>query len=370
MNPSIHPFVNELTPYRAGRPVEEIQRQYGLTKVIKLASNENPRPLPESVRAAIRDELNNLNLYPDSDNFYLRERIAATLGVAPENIIVGAGSVELIRMIVGTFVCPGQEVLTSEKTFSFYRIATTERLGRDAYVEVPMDEQLRFDLAALERAVTDRTKVIFLTNPNNPTGTCWPREAVTKFIQRIPSDKIVVLDNAYQEYVDTPSDYPDGIAEALARPNVIVLRTFSKIYGLAGLRVGYAIAAPETIAQLGRMKAPFNVSRVGQRAALAALADTDYPAESARLNRIGRQYLFEKLTALGMRVIPSVTNFLLVYPPVSANRLCDALLCQGVIVRPMESFGIPEAFRVTVGLPEENDFFLEKLALVLPGLGV
>ncbi len=368
MTPQTHPYVQELTPYRAGRPVEEIQRQFGLTRVVKLASNENPRTLPEPVRAAIADEMGNLHLYPDSDNFYLREKIAASLGVAPGNVIAGAGSVELIRMIVATFVCPGQEVLTSEKTFSFYRVATTERLGKKAYVEAPMDQNLRFDLEAIRRAVTDRTKVIFLTNPNNPTGTLLGRKAVYDFIRQIPDDRIVVLDNAYQEYVERADDYPDGIAEALSRPNVIVLRTFSKIYGLAGLRVGYAIAAAETIAQLGRLKAPFNLTRVGQRAAMAALDCAEYCSESARLNRLGRKHLAGRMEALGLRVIPSETNFLLVFPPFSASALCDALLREGVIVRPMDSFGIPEAFRVTVGLPEENEFFLEKLERVLPTL--
>ncbi|MCX6558784.1 MAG: histidinol-phosphate transaminase [Candidatus Aminicenantes bacterium] len=366
MELSVNPNVLQISPYIPGKPVEEIQREFKLKKVIKLASNENMLPIPANVRKAIRDELSQVHGYPDSDNFYLRQRLAELNGLQPGQIIVGAGSVELIHMLIRTFLKGSEKVLTSEKTFSLYKIATTEFAGQAAFVEAPMDGNLRFDLEAMARLVDEKTKIIFITNPNNPTGTFVPAAAIRRFMQKIPADRIIVLDNAYQEYVDDPDDYVTGLDEIRAGKNVVVLRTFSKVYGLAGLRVGYAMARPEIISILGRVKAPFNVTRIGQRAALASLENDDYKNRSARLNRANKAKLLGQLQSLGLRVLPSQTNFLLFFPSGDVNELNLRLLKEGVIIRPTAGFGIPEAMRVTVGLEEENDFFIKKLKKVMP----
>jgi len=228
-----------------------------------------------------------------------------------------------------------------------------------------MDPELRFDLDAFTARLTPDAKIIFITNPNNPTGTSIPAAAIRAFIARVPEDRIIVLDNAYQEYIDHADDYVTGVDEIRERKNVIVLRTFSKVYGLAGLRVGYALAHPEVIAILNRVKPPFNVTRIGQRAALASLDSDDYKDKSVRLNRANKARLFTQLQGLGLRVVPSQANFLLFFPEVDVAALNLRLLQQGVIIRPMAGFGIPEAMRVTVGLEEEDDFFIAKLGKAL-----
>ena len=368
MESLVNPHVLEITPYKPGKPVEDIQREFNLGKVVKLASNENLLPIPENVRMAIADELSQVHYYPDSDNFYLRRRIAEYNGVQMENVIVGAGSVEIIHMLIRTFLKPGEKVLTSEKTFSLYQITTTEIAGKAAFVEAPMDRELCFDLEAIAGMIDARTKIIFITNPNNPTGTFVHAEAVRAFINRVPEDRIVVLDNAYQEYVDDPKDYVSGLDEIGRKKNVIVLRTFSKVYGLAGLRIGYAMAKPEIIAILNRVKPPFNVTRVGQRAALASLENDSYKERSVRLNRTNKAKLSARLQELGLRVLPSQANFLLFFPEADIAELNLRLLKQGVIIRPTGGFGIPEAMRVTVGQEEENDFFVAALRRSLQGI--
>ncbi len=365
MESLVNPHVLQITPYKPGKPVEDIQREFNLKKVVKLASNENMLPIPKNVREAISDEMSQVHFYPDSDNYYLRRRLADYNGLALDNVIVGAGSVEIIHMLIRTFLKPGEKVLTSEKTFSLYKSATTEIAGADAFVEAPMTPELCFDLQAIAARIDRHTKIIFITNPNNPTGTFIRAQAIREFIDRVADDKIVVLDNAYQEYVDDPDNYVTGMDEIGRGKNVVVLRTFSKVYGLAGLRVGYAMAKPEIMAILNRVKPPFNVTRIGQRAAMASLENEDYKNQSVRLNRKNKAKLFTRLQGLGLRVIPSQANFLLFFPPVDIQDLNQRLLRQGVIIRPMGGFGIPEAMRVTVGLEEENEFFLATLEKTL-----
>ncbi|HLP59360.1 MAG TPA: histidinol-phosphate transaminase [Candidatus Deferrimicrobium sp.] len=371
MNDLINPNVLELMPYKAGRPVEEIQRLYNIEKVIKLASNENPFPIPPDVVEAITREIANIHTYPCSDSYYLREQVAQYNNVKPENVVIGAGSVELIRMIVKTFLNArqGEKVLTSDKTFVMYKIAAVEEGGNQAIVEIPLGRDYRYDLDRIARAIYAQTKIIFIANPNNPTGTLLTRKELMDFIDKIPDNIIVVLDNAYQEYVTaagdgSAADYLDGIQLAVSRKNVIVLRTFSKIYALAGLRVGYAIADEEVISYLGRVKAPFNVSRLSQVAALASLKNDEFKNRSARVNAVNRERLFQQLTGLGLKVVPSKANFLLFFPGTDTNDLNERLLKEGVIIRPLHGFGFPDAIRVTVGTEEENDFFMEKLVKV------
>ena len=362
MESLVNPHVLQITPYKPGKPVEDMQREFNLKRIVKLASNENMLPIPERVKNAINDELSQVHFYPDSDSYTLRRRLAAYNGLQPDQIIVGAGSVEIIHMLIRTFLKPGEKVLTSEKTFPLYKIVTTEIAGESAFVEAPMTEELCFDLQAIADRITPQTKIIIITNPNNPTGTLIHAPAIRDFIDRFAGDKIIVLDNAYQEYVDDGNDYVTGLDEIGRKKNVVVLRTFSKVYGLAGLRVGYAMAKPEIISILNRVKAPFNVTRIGQRAALASLESDDFKDRSVLLNRANKAKLFTQLQSLGLRVIPSQANFLLFFPQVDINDLNTRLLQQGVIIRPAGGgFGFPEAMRVTIGLEEENDFFFAKL---------
>lgn len=365
MDNLVNPNVLELMPYKPGKPVEDIQREYHLDKVVKLASNENPFQVPPHVAEAIRQEIANLNFYPDSNNFYLTQRLAQYNGIADNNVIVGAGSVELIRMIISAFLKPGETVLTSAKTFMYYKVATVELAGKKAFIEAPMGDDYTFDLDAIYKLINDKTKVIFLTNPNNPTGTMVAKEKIMEFINKVPEDKLIVLDNAYHEYVSDHTRYADGIQEAVQRKNLIVLRTFSKIYALAGLRIGYAISNSTIIGLLNRVKAPFNVTRIAQVAALASLANDDFKIQSATLNLKNKQKLFKQLTDMGLRTIPSEANFLLFIPQQDTNALDLRLLKEGVIVRPVGSFGVPEGIRVTIGFEEENDFFIEKLKKVI-----
>jgi histidinol-phosphate aminotransferase len=361
----VNPNILDLMPYKPGKPVEEIQREYQLDKVVKLASNESPFPVPERVSQAIVNEISLINTYPDNNSFYLRKRLAEYNGIDEGQVVVGAGSVEIIRMLIRAFLNPGETVLTSENTFIFYKIATLEAAGKDAYIEAPMGDDYKFNLDAIYNLMDDKTKIIFLTNPNNPTGTTVPKQAILNFIDKVPEDKIIVLDNAYHEFVSDPANYADGIQESLNRKNVIVLRTFSKIYALAGLRIGYGISNKENISLLNRVKAPFNVTRVAQAAALASLENDDFKIKSASQNIKNREKLFNQLKEMGIKVIPSETNFLLFVPEIDPNELNQRLLKEGVIIRPLAAFGVPDAMRVTVGFEEDNDYFIEKLKKVL-----
>jgi histidinol-phosphate aminotransferase len=369
MQELINPNVLNLVPYKPGKPVEELQREHNLKRVVKLASNENPSGVPIHVTEAIENEISHLNFYPENDSYYLRHRIADYNGIGADNVIVGAGSVELISIIVRTFLLPGQTVLTSEKTFLMYKIAAVEIGGKSAFVEAPMGDDYAIDLDALYRLTDDKTKIIFIANPNNPTGTMVNKQEVIDFIGKVPDDKIIVLDNAYQEYVGSPDQYPDAIEEAINRKNVIVLRTFSKIYSLSGLRVGYGVANPETLSYLNRIKPPFNVTRLAQAAAMASLENDDFKHQSAALNLKNKEKLFVQLKEMGLEVIPSEANFLLFFPGIDTTELNRRLLKEGVIIRPLHAFGVPNAMRVTVGIEEDNDFFIEKLKKVLGEVG-
>jgi histidinol-phosphate aminotransferase len=361
----VNPNVLDLVPYKPGKPVEELRREHNLTRIVKLASNENPSQVPRNVVEAVEKEIANFNLYPENDCYYLRHQIAKINGVDAENIIMGAGSVELIRMIVVTFLKPGQTVLSSEKTFLMYRIAATENGGKSAMVEAPMGDDYTYDLDALYRLVDEKTRIIFIANPNNPTGTMLPKQALIDFINKIPEDKFVVLDNAYQEYVSSPAEYFDGIKEAVNRKNLIVLRTFSKIYSLSGLRVGYGVADAEVISYLNRVKPPFNVTRPAQVAARASLENNEFRDRSAAYNLKAREKLFGQLREMDLQVVPSEANFLCFFPRRDVAELNQRLLREGVIIRPLQAFGVPDAMRVSVGFEEDNDYFIDRLKKVL-----
>ncbi len=365
MKTLINPNILELTPYEPGKPVEEIKRKFNLDKVIKLASNENPSQVPAHVSEAINREVSNINAYPENFSYYLRQRIAEYNSINAENVIVGAGSVDIIRMIVSAFLKPGQTVMTSEKTFISYKISTIEYGGRPAFLEAPMDADYRYDLDNMYQLMDEKTKIFFIANPNNPTGTMLPKRKIIDFIEKVPKNKIIVIDNAYQEYVNGIEDYFDGIETALNSRNIIVLRTFSKIYALAGLRVGYAVSNDAIISYLSRVKTTFNVSRISQVAALASLQDGEFKNKSAALNLKNREKLFQQITRMGLKAVRPEANFILFFPGTDITELNNRLLKEGIIIRPLQAFGIPDGMRVTVGLEEDNDFFVEKLKKIL-----
>ncbi|MEK6606188.1 MAG: histidinol-phosphate transaminase [Myxococcota bacterium] len=355
-----------IVPYVPGKPIDEVERELGLPpgRAIKLASNENALgPSPRAV-AAMRDAAASSHLYPDGSAWTLRQALAERHGVAPEEIVVGAGSNELINLLVQAFVGQGEEALLAEQSFLCYELAC-RALGA-AYRRVPL-LNLTFDLDGMAAAASPRTKIVFVANPNNPTGTYVARATLARFLDRLPPRVIVVVDEAYFEYADAP-DYPDALQYRARRPRLVVLRTFSKIHGLAGMRVGYAICEPEIAGYLHRVRAPFNVSSGAQAAALAALGDDEHVRRSRASNLAERPRLAQALERLGCAVLPSQANFLLVETPaqpLSAAGLYQALLRRGVIVRPLANYALPDHLRITVGTPQENDCLVDHLRGIL-----
>jgi len=362
------PGIDRLQPYVPGKPIEELERELGLAETLKLASNENPLgPSPLGLAAA-REAIAGVHLYPDDNGFRLKGKLAGRLGVAPEQIILGAGSSDVIDMVARTFLAPGRNAVFSRHAFAMYPIYTTAAGAecREAPCLPPDHPRMPFghDLEAMAAQVDDGTRVVFIANPNNPTGTWLERDELHRFLSGLPGHLVVVLDEAYTEYVEAP-EFPDGIQWLKEFPNLIVTRTFSKIYGLAGLRVGYGVASPELISTIGRVRHPFNVSVPALAAAEAALDDADFLERSRRTNREGLAQLAAAFDEMGLAHIPSVGNFVTFELPVDAAPVYDALLRKGVIVRPVANYGMPRHLRVTVGTREENDRFLQALREVL-----
>jgi histidinol-phosphate aminotransferase len=355
----VTPCCRHLRPYPPGKPIEEVERELG-HQAIKLASNENPLGPSPLALEAVRRCLQRASFYPDGGGYYLRRKLAKLHQTSMSQVILGAGSTELIELAAKSCVAPGDEVVISESSFYIYETATLSMGGR--LVKVPMRD-LTCDLEAMARAVTPRTKIVYLANPNNPTGTLFRADEFERFLGTVPARTLVVLDEAYCDYVDTP-DYSRSLSEVKAGKNVLVLRTFSKVHGLAGLRIGYAVGCEELIEVLNRVRSPFNASSVAQAAALAALDDDEHVARSIESNRREMKFLMRELTALGVGYTPSEANFLLI----DTGRDCDddfmRLLHEGVIVRPMKLYGFPTRLRVTVGTHEDNVTFLEALARV------
>jgi histidinol-phosphate aminotransferase len=346
----VPPYIETLQPYVPGKPVEETQREYGLSDVIKLASNENPLgPSPralEAMSAAVRG----VNLYPDGAAFRLVRRIAEHLGVRPEEVVVGAGSNELIELLVRTFTVPDDEILMVKGSFVAYRLVAQAHGRR--FTEVPMREGWRYDLPALARAVTPRTRMVFLANPDNPTSTAFGRAEWEAFLAAVPEYVLVVHDEAYFEFVDWP-EYASALEYARRRPNVVALRTFSKIYGLAGLRLGYGVMDARLAAYLQRTRMPFNVNALAQAAGIAALDDAEHVQRTRANNLEGLRYLEAQLRRLGARLPErSHANFVFADFGRPAGPLNEALLRRGVIVRPQGGSGFPTALRISVGTPE------------------
>jgi histidinol-phosphate aminotransferase len=352
-----------IKPYTPGKPIEEVQREYGLTDVIKLASNENPLGPSPKVVAALQEALMGLNFYPDAQAYTLSRAIAARRGVEPDMVRVGNGADGLIRELCVSYLNDDDEVLTSTASFPVYDISTAVMRAR--MVKTPL-KGLRFDLDAIAAAITDRTKLIFLCNPNNPTGNIVTADEVAEFMRRVPGHVIVVFDEAYYEFVDSP-DYPDSLAYVKSGlyPNAVVLRTFSKAYGIAGIRLGYGIAHPTLLAPLRATTESFPVNRLAQIAGLAALEDDEFMALTIAVNAAGREYLYREFDRRGLTYVRSHTNFILLHIGPAAKAVFHALLERGVIVRPCVAYELPEHLRITVGTEAQNARFIAVLEEVL-----
>jgi histidinol-phosphate aminotransferase len=355
----VNPHIRALRPYEPGKPIAELERELGIRGSIKLASNEAPLgPSPRALEA-LRAEAENLNRYPEDSCHDLRDALARRLEVAPDQLIFGAGSDEVLDLLGRCFLGPGDEVVFPWPSFAMYPIVAAS-LGARA-VQVPLDAELRVDVAALIGAVGPRTRLVFLANPNNPTGTSIGADAFAKLVESVPERVVIAADEAYCEYVRR-TDFPDTLAWLRRRPTLVVLRTFSKIHGLAGLRVGYGVGHSELIAHLARARHPFNVNSLAQAAARAALGDPEHVARVRALTHAGLERLERGVRELGLRHAQSDANFLLIEVGDRAAEIYQGLLRQGVITRPVAGFGLDRHLRVTVGLPQENERFLAALA--------
>jgi len=355
-------YVRSIAPYQPGKPISELAREMGLEEasIVKLASNENPLgPSARGVAAAAL-ELERVHRYPDSEAPSLRAALAQALRVGIDEVVVSNGSNELLELLVRTFCASGEHVVFGEPSFVVYRLACMAQ--GVPFTAVPLDPGLVHDLPAMARAITPSTRIVFIANPNNPTGTYVGAAALERFLRELPQEIIVVLDEAYCEYADAP-DYPDGLAYRALHPRLAVVRTFSKIYGLAGLRAGYAVMPAELAGYIHRVRAPFNVSSIAQAAAAAALGDVEHVTRSRELALREKAFMQAALEGLGLHVTPSQANFLLVDVKRSGGGVYDALLAHGVIVRTIPP--LPTALRVTLGTRPENERFLAALRTVI-----
>ena len=349
--------IKAITPYVPGKPVEELERELGISGSIKLASNENPLGPSPKAMAAIRKALEGLNRYPDGSGFYLSQALAKNYGVDIAQVILGNGSNELIELVVRTFVQPGDEVVSADPSFVVYKMITQAAGGMN--VIVPCKE-MRHDLDAMAERITAKTKLVFIANPNNPTGTMNTKTEMDRFMAKVPDHALVAVDEAYYEYV-TRADYPDAIDYVRDGRNVLSLRTFSKIYGLAGLRIGYGITTAAIAELMNKVRQPFNTNSLAQVGALAALSDRKHVEKSVTVNNEGKQFLYREFERLGVPYIPTETNFIMFETQLDGKDLYTGLLKTGVIIRPMG----PKKLRVTIGLPEENKRFVAELEKIV-----
>ena len=355
-----HPWLRELASYEPGKPIEDVARELGLRpdEIIKLASNENPLgPSPKAL-AAMRDALERSHFYPDGGGYYLREAIASQTGLKRENVILGCGSNEVIEFIGKAFLNPGDDIVASRHAFVVYKLMATLFGART--IEVP-DPGFAHDLNGMLAAITPQTKEVFIANPNNPTGTLLSQEQIDRFMDRVPEQVVVVFDEAYYEFLPSP---PDTLKYVHEGRNVVVLRTFSKIQGLASLRIGYGLAKAELIDVLQKTRQPFNANGIAQAGALAGILDTEHQERTRDLTITERTRLEKAFTDLGLEFVPSHANFILVKVG-DGKAVFQALLKRGVIIRDMQAYGLPEWVRVSVGTAPQNDRFLAELKPLL-----
>lgn len=355
------PEIFNLKPYIPGKPIEEVKRELGLTDVIKMASNENPLGASPLAEKAVQEAINLLHIYPDSNCYYLRKKLAEKFSVAEDMILLGNGSDEILRLIAETFLRPGDEVVFARPTFVEYEF-TALVMGAKC-VAVPLKEDCH-DLTAMLEAVNGATRIVYLCNPNNPTGTYVNRAELDRFVGSLPEDVILIVDEAYGEYA-TNADFPDGLSYVREGRNVIVLKTFSKIYGLAALRIGYGLCKAELAGLVQRVSEPFNVNLLAQVAATAALDDTGHVQRSLANNAEGMEYLIRALDEIGLPCISSQANFLLIDTGRDCRSVFEKLLSKGIIVRTGDVYGYPRHIRVTVGRPQDNARFVRELTGIL-----
>lgn len=360
--PQPRPNIEKVTPYKPGKPVEQVVRELGLKgPVIKLASNENPLgPSPKAL-AALRKHLNQLHFYPEDTCFYLRKELAERFKVDYDSTIVGNGSVDLIYMACLAYLDPGDELIMSAGGFIAPRVAT--RVMNAQLIEVPTSDY-RHDLNRMLSSISPRTKIIYLDNPINPLGTIVTKKELDAFMDQVPERVLVILDEAYAEYI-TSRDYPKGIDYYNKNKNILILRTFSKIHGLAGLRIGYGFAKPDIIQSLMKVRLPFNVSRAAQAAALAALNDTRHIQRSRRINETGKNLFYKELKQLKLFYLESYGNFVFINFAVDSQLVFEALQRRGVITRTLKEYNFPNALRVSIGREPENKRFIKALKEVL-----
>lgn len=355
LNPN--PGIETIKPYQGGKPIEEVKRELGLSDIIKLASNENPLGPSPLAKQAIQEISDQVHFYPDGNAYYLKADLAKHLGVTEDHLIMTNGSNEVLTLVGETYLGPGDEVIYAEGAFVVYGLVAT--VTGATPVVVPMLNDTHH-LPSMVAAINENTKVIFIANPNNPTGTMVTATETAHFMAQVPEDVLVVFDEAYYEYVAHP-DYPHTLPYVMEGRNFIITRTFSKIYGLAGLRIGYGIAPPSVIATMNPVRQPFNCNAVAQTAARAALKDFDYVKESQSLNDEGKQFLYSAFDKLGLRYIKTEGNFIMVFVNQPGTDIADAMMEKGVIVRAMVGYGYPDAIRVTIGKQKENKRFIEIL---------
>jgi histidinol-phosphate aminotransferase len=354
--------VEDLVPYPPGKPIEELERELGIRDSIKLASNENPLgPSPLAVQA-IKNKLGTLHRYPDGSGFFLKSKLSKKYSVPIDQIILGNGSNELIELIIRAFLSPGEDVIQAFPTFLVYEKIVQGAGGH--MVSVPLSN-FRIDLDEILGAITPKTKLVFINNPNNPTGSVISEKEMARFLKEITQDIIVVLDEAYIEFV-TDDTAARGLNLLNERPLLVVLRTFSKLYGLAGLRIGYGFGSREVIDLMNRVRQPFNANALAQAAANAALDDTAFVSQTLKVVRDGLSYIYRQIDDMGLEYIPTQTNFLLIKVPQGGKKTYERMLREGVIVRSMDSYGLAEYIRINAGLPKENERFVRTLRKIMP----
>ncbi|MEI6352190.1 MAG: histidinol-phosphate transaminase [Verrucomicrobiota bacterium] len=358
--------LRDLVAYEPGKPIEDVARELGLepSQIIKLASNENPLGPSPKAKQAMLAALESSHIYPDGGGYYLREAIATKFDLKRENVILGNGSSEIIEFVAHAFLKEGDEIVTSKHAFVIYKLVA--QLFGATTVEVD-DPHFTHDLAAMAAAITPRTKLIFVANPNNPTGTLVSQAEIDRFVDSVPANVVIVFDEAYQEFLDEPTDTLKFVRQG--RPNVIVMRTFSKIQGLASLRIGYGMGSAELVEILQKTRAAFNTNGIAQAGALAGLLDDEHQRATRELTHEGREYLQRCFASLGLKFVPSCANFVLVKVG-DGKALFQALMRKGVIIRDMNAYGLPEWVRVTIGTMEENTRFIHELnALICAPVG-
>ncbi|MDP8229183.1 MAG: histidinol-phosphate transaminase [Candidatus Electryoneaceae bacterium] len=366
ISPLARRTVRTIIPYEPGKPISEVKREYGLSDVIKLASNENPLGSSPKALDAIRNALSDVHRYPDGGGYYLKKKLSERFGLPPEMIVLGNGSAELVELVTEAFISPQDEMITGHQAFFKYRIAVQIMDGTMAWADMP---NLNQDPKSIIEKITERTRLIFIANPNNPTGTLMNRDQVVWMMERIPENVIVVFDEAYYDYRSSEM-YPDTMKYVKSGRNVIILRTFSKSYGLAGLRIGYAMTTTEIARAMNGVREAFNVNSLALVAAEAALDDDEFLQNTLSINAEGKIYFYSECQRLGLEYVPSEANFVLIKVPLPGRELFKKLLERGVVVRPVDGYGLPDYVRVSIGLPAENERFFSELEKVLHQQGL